>query len=61
MRERLWWAAAAALMLLVPAPTRAQAPSATGAVVVEADPVRCWWRTDRASIRRGEPYSAVLT
>ncbi len=61
MRERLWWAAAAALMLLVPAPARAQAPPATGAVVVEADPVRCWWRTDRASIRMGEPFSAVLT
>jgi hypothetical protein len=52
---------AAALLLLVPAPARAQASPATGAVVVEADPVRCWWRTDRASIRMGEPFEAVLT
>ena len=40
-------------------PTRRRRPPA--APVVEADPVRCWWRTDRASIRMGEPFEAVLT
>ena len=34
---------------------------AAGGPVVEADPLRCWWRTDRASIRMGEPFEAVLT
>ena len=38
----------------------AQAPAA-GGPVVEADPLRCWWRTDRASVRMGEPFEAVLT
>jgi hypothetical protein len=59
MKERLWLAAAAALLLMVPAPAKAQPPA--GAIVVETDPVRCWWRTDRASIRMGEPFETVLT
>jgi hypothetical protein len=52
-------AAVAALALLTPGMAMAQAPG--GATVVEADPVRCWWRTDRASVRMGEPFEAVLT
>ncbi len=51
--------ALAALALLTPGTALAQAPAA--AIVVETDPVRCWWRTDRASIRMGEPFEAVLT
>ena len=51
--------AVAALALLTPGTAMAQAPA--GGTVVEADPVRCWWRTDRASIRMGEPFEAVLT
>jgi hypothetical protein len=51
--------AVAALTLLTPGTAIAQAPA--GAIVVETDPVRCWWRTDRASIRMGEPFEAVLT
>lgn len=49
----------ATLALLTPGTAAAQAPA--GATVVETDPVRCWWRTDRASIRMGEPFEAVLT
>ncbi len=59
MLTRARWAAAAALFLMAGAmaPLFAQA----GGQVVEADPVRCWWRTDRASVRMGEPFEAVLT
>ena len=28
---------------------------------VEADPIRCWWRTSASSVRIGEPFSLVLT
>jgi hypothetical protein len=59
MNRRLWLAAAAASTLLVATTAMAQTPA--GGTVVEADPVRCWWRTDRASIRMGEPFEAVLT
>ncbi|MEZ5421256.1 MAG: hypothetical protein R2708_28485 [Vicinamibacterales bacterium] len=54
-----WPAALAALVLLSPLPARGQAPPAGQAV--EADPVRCWWRTDKAAVRMGEPFTAVLT
>lgn len=55
-------AAAAALVLLLAAPGRgaAQAPPGAGEGV-EADAVRCWWRTDKAAVRMGEPFTAVLT
>jgi hypothetical protein len=28
---------------------------------VEADPIRCWWRTSVPAVRVGEPFSVVLT
>jgi hypothetical protein len=44
------------------APARAQAPPASApAVDVEADPIRCWWRTSAGAVRVGEPFSLVLT
>lgn len=58
MRTRLV-AAIAALCSLAPVAARAQAPGAAQAV--EADAVRCWWRTSAAAIRMGEPFTAVLT
>lgn len=51
--------ALAAVLVVLPLTARAQAPPA--GPTVEADPVRCWWRTDRASVRMGEPFDAVLT
>ena len=58
--SRLWAVAVLAAMLLgMPLASAAQTPPA--GPTVEADPVRCWWRTDRASIRMGEPFEAVLT
>jgi hypothetical protein len=33
----------------------------TAAVNVEADPIRCWWRTSASAVRVGEPFSVVLT
>jgi hypothetical protein len=61
---RLFFSAAVAattlsLALLEPASAVAQAPPE--AQSVEADAVRCWWRTDRAAVRMGEPFTAVLT
>src|SRR5262249_20325857 len=28
---------------------------------VEADPIRCWWRTSTSAVRVGEPFSLILT
>jgi hypothetical protein len=28
---------------------------------IEADPIRCWWRTSVPAVRVGEPFSVVLT
>lgn len=52
--------AAAGLVVVTPMTARAQAPAAPAANV-DADAVRCWWRTDKAAIRMGEPFTAVLT
>jgi hypothetical protein len=51
--------ALATLICLSPSAARAQAPPAAGSV--DADAVRCWWRTDKAAVRMGEPFAAVLT
>ncbi len=60
MMRRLLWAALAAMAAVAPMAASAQ-PGAGSGPVVEADPLRCWWRTDRASVRMGEPFEAVLT
>ncbi len=52
-------AALTALVWLTPLTALAQAPAP--GQTVEADPVRCWWRTDKAAVRMGEPFTAVLT
>ena len=42
----------------------AQAPAGApppGTVNVDADPIRCWWRTSASAIRVGEPLSLFLT
>jgi hypothetical protein len=41
-----------------PAPDAAQRGTA---VNVEADPIRCWWRTSTSAVRVGEPFMIVLT
>lgn len=51
-------AAFAAVLLSWSSAAFAQAPAAAN---VEADAVRCWWRTDKAAVRMGEPFDAVLT
>jgi hypothetical protein len=53
-------AALAAVVLLLPVTAAAQAQG-MGGPAVETDPLRCWWRSDRASVRMGEPFAAVLT
>src|SRR5262245_16172667 len=48
--------------LLGAMPGRAQnAPPPTGDRGVEADPIRCWWRTSTGAVHVGEPFSLVLT
>jgi hypothetical protein len=37
------------------------APAGAAAVNVEADPIRCWWRTSVSAVRVGEPFRVVLT
>ena len=32
-----------------------------GTTVVQADPIRCWWRTSAGAVRVGESFSVVLT
>jgi hypothetical protein len=44
------------------APAPAAPPAAPpGTVNVEADPIRCWWRTSAGAVRVGETLSLVLT
>jgi hypothetical protein len=58
----IWTFAAAAALAVTPIAARAQAPAAPAPPGgAEADAVRCWWRTDKAAIRMGEPFTAVLT
>lgn len=59
MIRTTFMAALAALIWLTPVALLAQAPPSGQSV--EADPVRCWWRTDKAAVRMGEPFSTVLT
>ncbi|MGE3471638.1 MAG: hypothetical protein AB7O28_14900, partial [Vicinamibacterales bacterium] len=54
-------AAAAALALALVLPSAAAAQTPPPGQSVEADAVRCWWRTDKAAVRMGEPFTAVLT
>ena len=54
-------AALTALVWLTPLTALAQTPAPPPGQTVEADPVRCWWRTDKSAIRMGEPFTAVLT
>lgn len=51
-------AALAVLAALQPVRALAQPPGTTS---VETDAIRCWWRTDKAAVRMGEPFDAVLT
>ncbi len=44
------------------APRAVRAPArAPKAGEVESDPIRCWWKTDRTSVRVGERFTLVLT
>jgi hypothetical protein len=54
--------AAPARPAATPAAKRAAAPKLpprTGQV--ESDPIRCWWKTDRTSVRVGESFGLTLT
>jgi hypothetical protein len=45
----------------LPGSLPAQTPAAPREGEVAVDPIRCWWRTDRAAIRVGERFGLVLT
>jgi hypothetical protein len=44
-----------------PAPRPAAPKLPPRAGQVETDPIRCWWKTDRTSVRVGEPFGLTLT
>ena len=45
-----------------PAAPKAAAPKLPPrAGQVESDPIRCWWKTDRTSVRVGEAFGLTLT
>ena len=46
---------------VAPDATQEAAQRRTAAVNVEADPIRCWWRTSASAVRVGEPFQVVLT
>jgi len=61
-----WWILATAAMVAgaLTAGLGAQtSPGSPGAAPdnVEADPIRCWWRTSVSAVRVGEPFTLVLT
>jgi hypothetical protein len=39
----------------------AKPPSSSDTVNIEADPIRCWWRTSSGAVRTGETFTLVLT
>src|SRR6476620_731197 len=55
-------AVALLLATILGAPTLAQQPAAGQRPgEVETAPIRCWWKTDRTSIRVGERFTLTLT
>src|SRR5688500_6799605 len=48
--------------MCVAAPALAQAPARPPRPgEVASDPIRCWWKTDRTTVRVGEQFQLVLT
>lgn len=56
----LWCLVTIASASAQPTPQPA-APATPDTVNVEADPIRCWWRTSAGAVRVGESFSLVLT
>lgn len=53
---------AAFVMALAPGAGASQSPAAgTPGNDVAADPIQCWWKTDRSAVYVGEPFSLALT
>src|SRR5437762_9266225 len=40
---------------------QAASPGGQAPTSIEADPIRCWWRTSASAVRVGEPFSLILT
>ena len=51
----------AAVMACFAFVSHAQEPVAASADQVEMDPIRCWWRAEKAAVRVGEQFGLVLT
>ena len=59
-RPSTWGRAALiATMACTAATAAAQAPNGTGDL--RTDPIRCWWKTDKASVHIGERFTLTLT
>ena len=60
-RWRTTGAAALLLGTVLAGTGEAQQPGAGRPAEVETAPIRCWWKTDRTSIRVGERFTLTLT
>ena len=40
---------------------QAASPGGQAPTSIEADPIRCWWRTSASAVRVGEPFTLVMT
>jgi hypothetical protein len=59
--QRIVFAVLALSLLGAAAPAGAQTKRAPRPGEVEADPIRCWWKTDHSAIRVGERFTLLLT
>ena len=62
-RLALSWAFCVAISLCHAWPAASQTPGGrdAGAIALEDEPLRCWWRTSTPAIRIGETFSVILT
>ena len=68
MADKRWLTRAGAAVVLgvatvsmVPAAAEQGPQDRAAPPSIEADPIRCWWRTSASAVRVGEPFSLVLT
>ncbi len=62
-RLALSWALCVATSLCHAWPAASQTPASEtgGAIALDGEPLRCWWRTSTPAIRIGETFSVILT
>ncbi len=56
-----WVVVAVAISVPVWGQSAPQGPQSPTTDSIEADPIRCWWRTSAGAVRVGESFTLVLT